>query len=319
MSAFLRLGGAITLFVAVAASGHVINAPEAGAEPTAHEMLASLDAPAPLTEVTRTVGVLASAPLPITDVTPTLGRDLEAPGRGPADRLMPVQGCEATMTAAPRGGAMALLAISAPCRAGERLTVQHDALSFTVALDASGRASAEVPALSVDAVFFAFFEDASGAMAEVRLPDVALYERAGVMWQGEAGMGLHASENGAAFGAEGYVWAGSPADAARAVLGQGGFLTRLGDGAGEGAQRAEIYTIPRAAAPEAGSVELAVEAAYGPEACGTAVTGTVFRMGQDGVSLSPVSLALPDCDSTEASGFVQLPGAIEPITLVAGQ
>lgn len=323
MSAFLRLGGAATLFVAVAATGHVINAPTAG-EPSAGQVLAALDAPAPLTEVTRTLGTLASAPLPITDVTPTLGREMPASApatvRAPADRMLSVQGCEASMTASPRGGAMALLAISAPCRAGERLTIQHDALSFTIRLDASGAASAEVPALSVDAVFFAFFDDASGAMAELRLPDVALYERAGIMWQGDAQLGLHASENGAPFGAEGYVWSGAPGRPARAVLGRGGFLVRLGDGAGDDAQTAEIYTVPMAVAPEAGTVEIAVEAAYGPEACGAPVSGTVLRTQEDGgVGLAPVSLALPDCDSVAAPGFVQLPGAARPITLVAGQ
>ena len=296
----LRMSTVTGFFVAVAAIGHLANGGSpAGSVPAA---------------------AVASVPAVVTDVMPTVGTLPEEEGpaaRDPALRLVQGEDCPITMSATRRGAGLARLAVSAPCRAGERLTIQHDALSFTLTLDAAGRADVEVPALTVDAAFFGFFDGAAGTMAELRMPEVSRYERAGVMWEGEGGLGVHASEFGAGFGTEGYVWSGAPQSASRAMAGQGGFITRLGDGAGPNAQVVEVYSYPAASGRREGSVEIAFEAAYGAEACGRDVTATAFRAGEEGVALVPVSLTLPDCDTAQAGGFVQLNGMLDPITLAA--
>ena len=288
MISVLRLGSATALFMTAAIVGHLLNGPAA------------------------TAGTSSL----LTDIAQTRGT-VEFPNDS-ALRVLPAQadGCPVEMTASARGAALVRLSVDAPCRAGERLTVQHEALSFTVTLDDDGRAASEVPALAADAVFFAFFDDTEGAMAEIRMPEVILFERAGLMWEGEGGLSLHASEYGAAFGEQGYVWSGSPRSSTRAILGDGGFLTRLGDGLGEGAQMAEVYTFPAGTAPQAGTVELDVEASYGPGACGRDAVATAFRARGTEVSLTPVTVTLPDCDTARQGGFVRLNQALEPITLV---
>ena len=296
MPTVLRMGTVTALFVAVAAAGHVLNGGSpAGTVPSA---------------------AVASVAVPVTDVVPTVGLlPDEEPARDPGLRLAQGEDCPITMSATRRGAGLARLAVSAPCRAGERLTIQHDALSFTLVLGPGGLADVEVPALTVDAAFFGFFDDAAGAMAELRMPEIARYERAGIMWEGPEALGLHASEFGADFGEGGYVWSGAPQTASRAMAGQGGFITRLGDGVGEAAQIAEVYSYPAAAGGRAGSVEIAFEAAYDEEACGRDVTATAFRAGGSGVALMPLSVTLPDCDTAQGGGFVQLNGMLEPITL----
>ena len=196
--------------------------------------------------------------------------------------------------------ASADLTVTAPCHANERLTMHHEGLIFTGVTDNEGRFETTIPALNKHAVFIAAFESGAGAVVNTRMNDVDLYDRVVLQWKGDTPLQIHAREFGADYGAMGHVWADSAMNADRAELGQGGFLTRLGDARTAEPMMAEIYTFPSGSVQSSGVVRLTVETPVTPANCGREIEAETFQVrrgaAQDAVEVT-LAVAVPPCDA----------------------
>ncbi|WP_102106521.1 hypothetical protein [Oceaniglobus roseus] len=226
--------------------------------------------------------------------------DLAAPLRTASPRPKPrleTTACAAILTASPTAAALVRLALHAPCAPDMPATLHHEGLSFDLRTDAEGRWSAEVPALTPEAVFDVALAGRT-LRAAASVPDAVDYARVILLADDSAPLHIHALELGAGRDSAGHVWAGTPGAPMRAVRGRGGFLVRLGDGAG--GRSAEVYTFPAFDTLRRGAVRLSVEAEVDRRFCGRQVSGTILQPAADGV-LSAMALAvdLPSCASGE--------------------
>lgn len=205
--------------------------------------------------------------------------------------------CPETLKVTAVPGGMAYVALNAPCRAGEVVTLSHSGISFDVTVPAPGRFAKTVPVLDTDQPFVASAE--TGLLAEARLSvapadgfrHVALHATA------TSGLALHALEDGARHGDDGHVWAGAPREVLAGVRGEGGFLTHLGD-SGTG-HVVEVYTFPVDAGGQAAPVAVSVELEVTPDNCGTDVSGRLLQQGPDNaVEVFAITVAVPGCDAT---------------------
>ncbi|ROU03071.1 hypothetical protein [Histidinibacterium lentulum] len=227
------------------------------------------------------------------------------------------EACATTMDAVAGRAAMVTLTLSAPCHPETQVTLHHQGMMFTLSTDASGRVEADVPALDTTAIFIASFaNDGDGAVAAVEVPALANYDRAVLQWQGDASLQLHAREFGANYGDEGHVWLASARAEEQAIAGQGGFLTRLGDGSGPAPLFAEVYTFPSATVQRGGEVLLTVEAEITEASCGREVSAQSIQI-RPGSAPSALDLVmtLPGCDAV--GDFVVLNTMLEDLTLAA--
>lgn len=282
--------------------------------PTAPEVdLALLDesakgpgplSPAPLTEPIMPQEAEAPAPLPLPsrdmDERSRVAAVEQVPNDASAPRDLNEYGlaCDVIATASTKPSAMVRLTVTAPCRAGERITVRHEGLLYSARIDGLGTYSADVPALVGDAGFTITFPD--GASAETRT-EVTLadeIERVALQYNGKTGLQIHALEFGAEYGDAGHIWNGHPSNAEAALKLGGGYMTVLGDASLEFPFMAEVYTLPSDATSRDGVVRLSVEAEVTADNCGRDVAGQTMQKRADG-TMTPVSLTLsmPDCDA----------------------
>ena len=266
-------------------------------EPTPVAALAPVDpAPAP--------GKATALPVALQDAPPTVEVPMAAPA---CDNSM-------TGTAAPLG--MALLTLDAPCAPGQVVAFHHEGLRFSAVTDMAGHLELTVPALAVDAVFVADLGDGEGAVAVLRLPEVAALDRAVLQWQGTDGMDLHAYEFGAGFGDAGHVWQAAARDPVTALLGEGGFMVTLGDASVEGAMMAQVYTYPSGSSRAGGNVDLQVEAQVTAANCGRPIEAQAIQLSPGAAPFSfDLSLTMPGCEAT--GEFLALPDLLMDLTLAA--
>ena len=263
--------------------------------------------------------------VPLDDLTPDLPdlvlvdlTDVDSPDADTTEAA-PVQqaaSCDITLTALPAEMAMVELVLSSPCRPGEVVSIHHKEMMFTGLTDAAGTYSVTVPALDPEPFFIAAFADGEGAVAITGVPELALYDRAVLMWQGAQDTQLHALEFGAAYGSDGHVWSGAETDSARAATGDGGFLTRLGTEVGPNPAMAEVYTFPSGTTTRDGAVRLSVEAEVTATNCGREVTAQTLQVGGavSGKAID-LSMIMPGCDA--AGEFLVLKNMFEDLTLAA--
>ena len=229
----------------------------------------------------------------------------DAPEMTSADTL----DCTPSLTGTPAAGAMVDLVLSAPCSVDSRVTMHHQGVMFTVLTDTAGMAEISVPALAETSIFIADITGSDGAMAMVTVPEVAMYDRAVLQWQGETGLELHAREFGAGYGTEGHIWQG--ADGAGE-----GFLVSLGDANAEEALFAEIYTFPTGTAAGSGDVLLSAEIEISSGNCGRDISAQSLQVGPYMESTAfDLTLTLPGCDA--AGDFLVLQNMFEDLTLAA--
>ncbi|SDI80733.1 hypothetical protein [Aliiruegeria lutimaris] len=204
--------------------------------------------------------------------------------------------CEASLTAKAKPSAMLALEITAPCEAGKRVEIRHEALVFAETLDSSGKLQIQMPVLREAAHVTAQFSDGQVLATSAVIPDLAEFERIGLQWQGETGVELHAFEFGAARGHPGHIHAGNPRSPRRAELLGAGFMVKLGS-AQDGPQ-AEIYSFPAADAQYEGMVRMSVELAVSEANCGREIQAQALRAATDGeIEPMDLSLSVPACDS----------------------
>ena len=120
------------------------------------------------------------------------------------------QSCNAVFKASATDRGMIRIGLSAPCAVNEPVTLRHEGLSFTEMTTDTGRMTVEIPALTADARVEAVMPDGQTFAAVVSVPMAAELQRVALVWRGEAGLNIHASEFGADAGAPGHIWAGSP-------------------------------------------------------------------------------------------------------------
>ena len=221
-------------------------------------------------------------PAPVTDIAPV------PPAATPE--------CEVGLTAASAPAAMVALVLESPCHAGEVVEITHDGLRINEHLDDSGMLRVNLPALAEEAVFTATFADGSRSEVDIFMPTLADYERIALVWQGVTGMGLHALEGGATYGAPGHMHANHMGEATRATAGDGGFVTVAGSV--PGGWTADIYTYPISLIEAGHSPEVSVEAEIMAEACEAPTRAILLRVSpRDGTGSTDLSFGAPGCDA----------------------
>ncbi len=251
----------------------------------------------------------ASEPDVATDAGP--GRDVASANTAPAPT-----DCAPAVQARTTDAAMVALSVSAPCNIDSRGTLHHHGMMFTFLTDEEGTAELVVPALVETAVFIAEIAGGESALTMIEVPDVALYDRAVLQWQGEAGLELHAREFGAGYGEAGHVWQAAARGAASGDAGSAGFLVRLGDAAAEQALMADVYTFPRGMAAQEGTVVLTAEIEITAANCGRDIAAQSLQIGADSERTAlDLTLTLPGCDAT--GDFLVLQNMFEDLTLAA--
>lgn len=233
-----------------------------------------------------------------------------------AEVATPSPSCEVSLTAKPAAGALVDLAMVAPCNGSERVTIHHMGMMFTDQTDAEGNLTARVPALAEHAVFIASFASGAGATATTDVTSLSFYDRIVVQWQGPAGLQLHAREFTDTYFGEGHVWSDAMGDLANAAVGEGGFLTRLGNPSAPEALVAEIYTFPTGTAKRDGAVHLTVEAEITPQNCSKPIEAQTMELHSDSaIRVRDLVLDMPGCDTI--GDFLVLKNLVEDLTIAA--
>ena len=224
--------------------------------------------------------------------------------------------CDASLTATLAAAAMVDLTLSAPCSPDAAVVIHHQGMMFTIVTDAAGLARVTVPALTEVSAFVAELSGGTGAATSITVPDLANFGRAVLQWRGQGGMELHALEFGADYNDKGHVWAGAARDAAVAIAGTGGFITRLGDDSAESALIAEVYTFPTGSALNDGTVDLSVEAEVTAANCGRDVMAQSIQIvpGKDNAVVD-LTMTMPACDAV--GEFLVLNNMFQDLTLAA--
>ncbi|NGM46983.1 hypothetical protein G5B31_15710 [Rhodobacter sp. SGA-6-6] len=264
-------------------------APEAAALPAA-EPAPALVATEPEAPPAPEAPVLAAlpevppvAPEPALPAAPALD---PAPEAAPPAPAAAAEDCASavTLTAGPQ--AMISVAIAAPCRAGERVVLRHAGLALAEELGADGSLHLDLPALQTSGEVSVLFADAEVLRDAVPVPDAAAVHRFAVQWMADDAFQLHAFENGADYGQPGEVWSAAP------VSPNGGYLVSLGNPGLDLPMLAEVYTFP-AETP----ADLSIEATVTETTCGRELLGEVLEAQQGKVTVTDLTLAMPDCEA----------------------
>jgi hypothetical protein len=203
--------------------------------------------------------------------------------------------CRASLEAKAKPAGMIGLTISAPCWPSSTVQIHHGGLNVTDTLDAQGRLVIDVPALSAIARVEVTYPDNTFGHATLNLPEVEALYRVALLWDGPQILTLHALELGAIYGERGHIYDAHPGSPDRTLRGDGGFLTRLGDGTGS---VAEVYTYPREDARSRGVVRLSAEAEVTSATCGQIAEARAIQTDAlGGLQSSEVLLAMPDCEA----------------------
>lgn len=173
------------------------------------------------------------------------------------------------------------------------VVVAHNGVQVTAKTNAAGRLQQSIPALHETAVVTVSFEG-DAIESTLTVPDANMYQHVAIVWSGRQTLQMHAFEFGAKRNQFGHVWAGAPKSPQRATRGNGGYLTRLGDGSGTSA---EIYSFPAGQTENRGVIRLLVEASVTPENCGKQIDAVAFQSGPlGGIDATEVALKMPQCD-----------------------
>ena len=173
------------------------------------------------------------------------------------------------------------------------VTLNHGALQVTAKTNAAGALRQRLPALDQRASVTVSF-DGDAIQSTINVPDADTYQHVAILWQGTQTLQMHAFEFGAKRNQFGHVWAGAPKSPQRATRGNGGFLTKLGDGSGTSA---EIYSFPAGQTQNRGVIRLVVEADVTAANCGQQINAIALQTGPlGGIDSTEVALKMPQCD-----------------------
>jgi hypothetical protein len=207
-----------------------------------------------------------------------------------AEALAEEKSCPLQLDLLAKSQAMISLSLSAPCHGDQRVVIKHGGLAVTGHTTPEGKLMLDLPAMEEQARVTVNFIDGSDVLGRVEVPEVKDLHRFAVQWMDNDRFDLQAYEDGADFGTPGNINitnTGIPADGAQP---RGGFLTVLGDTSVSLPMQAQVYTFPRE-----GEAEVTVEATVTPSTCGREMLGEAVSSVGGKVSVSDVTLAMPDC------------------------
>lgn len=214
--------------------------------------------------------------------------------------------CLSQLVATATSGALVDLTIDAPCQAQSLARVQMGALSFDVTVPRSGSKQIKIPALTDSVDIKVTFQNSDELNANVRVPDLPLYDRVAMMVDGPSPFELHAREFGADYAGDGHVWSAVPHS--NTAIGK---IHVLGDVL-TGGKTAQVYSIASAMAAKEGEVAITIEAALTQATCGTSAAVTALQTTRNGsVDVDNIALDLPGC--ADADGYILLPGLVHDI------
>lgn len=186
--------------------------------------------------------------------------------------------------------AMIGLSLSAPCHGDQRVVIKHGGLAITGHTTLDGKLTLDLPAMEEQARVTVNFIDGSDVLGRVEVPEVKELHRFAVQWMDNDRFDLQAYEDGADFGTPGNINVDNTGFSADGTAPKGGYLTVLGDTSVSLPMQAQIYTFP----PQ-GEAEVMVEAVVTPSTCGREMLGEAVSSVGGKVSVSDVTLAMPDC------------------------
>lgn len=209
--------------------------------------------------------------------------------RAPGDS----RGCEPRLTVEAAPAATLQVHLDAPCHANTRFVLRQRPLSAALSTDGAGRWRARLPAMSSTPVVEVVL-GAERLTVGAEVPEAEDYHHAALQWDGPQHLFINAYEFGAEEGTDGHVRPGAPAGPDRALKGEGGYLTSLGDGAGPGFA---VYSFPLSGVSASGVVRIAVDAEIAEGTCGRNLGALAFQTGPAGrLSSTELALAMPGCE-----------------------
>lgn len=231
--------------------------------------------------------------------------------------LAEIEACARWLVATPEAGAMLDLSLFAPCDAGEAVRVEHAGVRFDAVIDADGQLALRLPALAGMAEVSVIFADDARVSDIAAMPDLGLFDRVVLHWEGPAVLALNAYEFEAEFGAPGHI---HPASAGMTGQAGHGALSVLG-GAGVAdddgtavAGLVQIYSYPMGLSARLGQVDLELEVAISEASCGRDIDVALMPLldGAQG-DWHRISITMPECDGQ--GGFLVLKNLLPALTI----
>lgn len=158
--------------------------------------------------------------------------------------------------------------------------------------------------MAQNAVFLAETETGKPLMASAFVSDISEFERVAIHTVAR-GVGLHAFECGAEFGAAGRIWS-------QGTRGSG-HLLQLGDASLPSAPLLQIYSHAFPNLRTEGEIALSLEAEVHPETCDHSVEGHILSARNGGLRVRELSLEMPDCNAV--GDFLVLNNPVESLKL----
>ncbi len=159
------------------------------------------------------------------------------------------------------------------------------------------------------------FANGAGGVTTTTVPDLIDYERVVLQWSDRAGFEVHAREFGAGYGDAGHVWSGAERQLDAVLDGVTGMVSQLGDADTFNPHLVEVYTFPKAAAQQSGTIQLSIESEVSQDNCGRDIEAQVMRLAEGGaLKTRDIVFSMPDCDT--AGDFLVLNNLLDDIVLV---
>lgn len=241
-----------------------------------------------------------------TDMAPVIGAPI---GEGltvavaeitlPAPEPAPVDAaCITNLVVSPAPGGEYRVQLTAPCQPATEILVSNGSFVFAASTDESGAFAGTFPALGLVSNIAVLLPDGVRKDVVVEVPDASKFTRVAVLWTGAVDLDLHASEYGAVQGQPGHVWSGEPGSYRQSRQNGGGYLQSFSNGA----DFAEIYSLPVSKRQSKGLVDLSLRVADGSTVCDQPVDLRVLRFEGGTSRATNVKFTLASCGDS-ANGY----------------
>lgn len=297
-----RIALAVSLLAIGLGTGHFVQSRAAGND------VAAAPKPRKIEQLSAGTADLPELAPPAT-ATPKAA-EAQQPATPAQQQAAAAKACPVELHLLAESNASIALALAAPCHADERVVVKHGGLAITARTSVSGLLTLDLPAMETQAKVAIGFLDGSDVQGRVQVPDMAATRRFGVQWMSADRFDLQAYENGADFGQPGNISASNPATPAAGKPASRGYLTVLGDATVSLPMQAQVYTFP-----PSGEAEVTVEANVSPATCGREMLGEAITSVDGKVSVSELTLAMPDC--SVPGGILVLKNLVPEMKLAA--
>ena len=245
--------------------------------------------PLPKADLPPSLRPAAGTPLAAHDpVVIPVAAEADAPPAPPPAAVLPepapvakAPDCPVTLDVFAAEAATLSLSLTAPCRPDQGFVLRHGGIAVTYQTNAAGSFFLDLPALDAGGEVSVRFSDGTETAAAAPLADMADHRRLALQWL------------------DGDIF----------TLSGDGAITQLGAKATVLPMYAQIITLP---APDA---LLTIEAPVTDQTCGREMMALAVYSEAGRLTLSDLSVALPDCDAE--GGFVVLNNPVPDMKLAA--